>query len=83
MKTVTAVYITDNWHSTDSKWLIAICETKDMAIAIAGQHASEIIEGEDLTEQDFRNINTMGQTQGYEGEGEYMIEEIILNTFIP
>jgi hypothetical protein len=72
------VYKTDAWHTTDSKELIACCDTKKKAIRLIKQIADKD-DNEKLSEDDIYNLEHINQTQGYAGSGEFLIEEIEKN----
>ena len=82
MKSVLIVYKTDAWHSYASRDLIGIATTLNKAISIIkeqmekeGHPLKDSQEGEWLLEL----LRTIKQTQGYEGNGEFVIEEVAVN----
>jgi len=80
MNTIYLVYSTDAWHSYSSQDLIAACDSKDQAINMIGMYAKA--KGEAIDSDDLYNLSNLNQTQGREGDEEYIIEEVQLNTFI-
>lgn len=74
------LYKTDPWHTHDSKELLAICDTAESALSLAEMDA--IQEGFPLKPEDLDQLVTMNQTQGYWGDGEYLIDEIESNVLI-
>ena len=70
---VYAIYKTDNWHSYQSRELIAIAEAESPTNIIIEAAKKE---GEELSEDDIYNIVNIDQTQGYSGEGEFDIEAV-------
>lgn len=74
------VYKTDCHHSYASRDIIAICSSKRIAMMLIKRKVK--LEGEKLSEYDLRHLNNINQTQGYEGEGEFDMEEIDKNVLI-
>ncbi len=72
------VFTCDNWHTHASKDLIAVCSSLKNAIKIIKQQAKKY--GEKINSDDLYNLNNIKQTQNYEGEGEFLIEEYEQNT---
>lgn len=70
-------YTTDFYHSYGSRDLITVCHNKATAIGRCREHARS--NGPDFDEDDGFNLHNINQTQGYDGEHEYVIEEIGLN----
>lgn len=77
MKSVFIVYKTDNWHSYASRDLIGASESMPGAMELVRLQVEK--EGEELSKDDLYNLSHIKQTQGYEGEGEFDIEEVTLN----
>jgi hypothetical protein len=86
MKSIYLVYKTDTWHSYNSRDLIGVATTAKIAITLIKRKAKQ--EG-----HPFRPSNDdhkwqldfcaeKQQTQGYEGEGEFVWEEISKNTLL-
>lgn len=71
------VYQTDSHHSYASRDLIAICTSKKTAISLIKKHADK--QNEKISEDDLYNLQHINQTQGFEGEGEYVIESMEQN----
>lgn len=70
--------ICDNHHTRSSQTTLAVCTSMNKAIKLANQYS--IAEyGNPLSEQDKRQLNSYMQTQGYEQDGEFIIEEYKTN----
>lgn len=73
------LYRTDAWHTHRSKQLLAVCSSVHNAALLA--HA--VAQDEDLSlvddEHQWNLLNTIKQTQGYHGEGEFLIESMELD----
>lgn len=67
------VYKTDTWHSYASRDLIGICSSVDNAIDICQQKAKRDND-EKIDDEQVFNLRNIKQTQGYKGEGEFVIE---------
>lgn len=80
MKNVYMAYKTDSWHSYASRDIIGVGSTHDDAIAICQAQAKK--ERSSISGQEMFNLENINQTQGYKGEGEFVIEEIQLNTLL-
>ena len=80
MKNICLIYSTDNWHSPESKMLIAVADCQDMAIWMIREYVKEIEEGI-LSINDVSNLYNIDKTQGYEGVGEFIIDYVTINTF--
>jgi len=80
MKKVFAVYKTDNHHSHGSKDLIGTASEWGYAQVLCDEQARK--EGESFDGDQQWNLANLKQTQGYRGEGEFVIEEIELNVLI-
>lgn len=74
MEEVFLVYKTDNWHSYNSRDLIGVCDSWQNALDIVSQQARK--EGEEIDDDQLFNLQTLRQTQGYEGPGEFDMERI-------
>ena len=72
------VFTCDNWHTNGSKDIIAVCSNLKNAIKIIKKQAKK--DGQKISADDLYNLNNIKQTQGYEGEGEFLIEEYEQNT---
>lgn len=77
MKDVFLVYKTDAWHSYASRDLIGCATTKSKAVSLCVLQVEK--EQEIISEDDLFNLNNINQTQGYKGEGEFVIETISVN----
>ena len=69
------LYSCDNWHSYESFNIRALCSSLDVAVSLSNKIATD--EGFPLSDWDLDFISNKHQTQGYEGEGEFIIEEYI------
>lgn len=74
---VYAVYKTDVQHSYASRDLIGIGELFISAFDLCKKQAKK--EGYKISVDDEFNLRHISQTQGYEGPGEFVIEELTLN----
>lgn len=77
---VYAVYKTDAWHSYASRDLIGIASDFSSAQLLCHEQAKK--EGFGIKGDELYNLANLRQTQGYEGDGEFMFEEITLNELI-
>ena len=69
------VYKTNAWHNYDSRVVIGLATSKEIAIEICTKYAEN--EFQTITEEQVFNLSNISQTQGYSGEGELEYEEII------
>lgn len=67
------VFTCDNWHSHGSKDCISVCSSLKNAISVIKQHAKK--DGNKISSDDLYLLKTIKQTQGYEGNGEFLIED--------
>lgn len=74
------VYKTDNLHSFASRDVIGVCSTFKKAVHICNQQSFK--EGSPLLSQDVWNLNNLKQTQGYNGDGEFSIEQVAVNQLL-
>jgi len=72
------VYTCDNWHTNGSKDVIGLCSNIRHSIRIIKQKAKK--DGHKISNDDLYNLQHIKQTQGYEGDGEFLIEEYEQNT---
>lgn len=84
MNTVILVHQTDVWHTHASKKLLAVCTSKEIAINVIKKFIKDAYNAR-LTDHNIYLLNTINQTQSssddkYPFEGEFVLEEIILNT---
>lgn len=75
---VYVVYQTDAQLSYNSRDLIAVCGSHNIAVALTKRHA--IKTGEPLSKDDKFNIENISQTQGREFN--YHIEEVECNSLL-
>jgi hypothetical protein len=80
MKKAYLIYKTDVWHSHKSKELIGIATTQVHLIRLIRQQCKK--ENVKLTDEDKYQLSIIKQTQGYSGTGEFLIEEIDINTLL-
>jgi hypothetical protein len=73
-----AVFTCDANHTMASTRLVAIADSLDNAIELCRQSAKK--QGESLNADDVRNLQTIKQTQGFLGHGEFMLAYYDLNT---
>ena len=74
------LYLTDVNHTHESKEILAVCDKESTAIQLAMKHAKK--SGDRFSSEDVRNINVIGQTQGYSGSVEYLIETYKTNELL-
>ena len=72
------IYQTDNWHTHNSKDLLAVCTTHKKAIQLIKKHAKTVYD-EKISNDDIYMLTHHNQTQNFEGEWEYIIEELTQN----
>ena len=77
-KFVFSVGCGDEWLSFSSITPIAITTTKEKAIELIAQHAEN--NGVELSDDDLRNLEEIGQTQG--NDTNYIIDLIELDTLL-
>lgn len=80
MTSVFIVYKTDSWHSYASRDLLGASEDLAGAIALVKKQVKK--ENQKLSDDDKHNLAHIKQTQGYDGEGEFDIEEVTLNKLL-
>ena len=79
MKTkVYILYSCSAWHEAASRFFHGVFTTREDAVQGLGQML-DTAGLPSLSDDDFRNLRAFGQTQGYLGEGEFMIEEAPLD----
>ncbi|NMA74305.1 MAG: hypothetical protein GX963_09140 [Bacteroidales bacterium] len=74
------VYKTDAWHSYASRDLIGVGNTILSAIALCIQQSKK--EGKKISSEQLWNLENLKQTQGYDWEEEFDIEEVQTNTLL-
>ena len=74
------VFKTDNWHTHASKDLIGICSGKEVVEEVVAECAKK--ENGKVSDDDWFNLFNINQTQGYEGEGEFVVEEVETDTYL-
>jgi len=80
MESVFLVYKTDAWHSYASRDLIGVGNTILSAIALCIQQSKK--EGKKISSEQLWNLENLKQTQGYDWEEEFDIEEVQTNTLL-
>lgn len=80
MKNIFLVYKTDVWHSYNSRVIIGVCTTLENVFKVIKQQAKK--EGFKITKENLEDLNHMEQTQSYKGEGEFVFEEMEINTLL-
>jgi hypothetical protein len=79
-ETMVLVYKTDTWHTQESRELIGVCSNINSGINICHQRAKK--EKHQITSQQHELLDSIRQTQGYEGTGEFYMEEQPINILI-
>ena len=74
------VFECDNWHSTNSMNLVAVCSNLKTAIRLIKKYAKE--QGEKISSDDLYNLQNILQTQNFEGEGEFNIKVVEQNILL-
>lgn len=74
------VYKTDDHHSYASRDIIGVATDRSHAILLCKEQA--IKEGYDIHGDQEWNIANIEQTQGYEGEGEFLYEKLETNILL-
>lgn len=77
-KHVFILYKTDAWHRNQE--ILGVFRT--ISDAMEGIKEVVIQEGENLSDDDLYNLDTIRQTQGYSGFGEFVVEEVELNKIL-
>lgn len=73
MNKVYLAFTCNTWHQRDSFSLIGAGASWEDAIEIVKTKAAK--EGNHISDDDMHLLNTIRQTQGYEGSGEFVMEE--------
>lgn len=71
---LTILYSCDNWHSQESKFLHGVFSDRFNAL----EAIEELAPGK-LTAEQRDLLFSIGQTQGYAGDGEWMTETVTLD----
>lgn len=74
MKKVYIIFITDRWHSNDHKIIEGIAETFQKAIELIAKISKDRY-CKELSKHDLYMLESKKQTQGFDEETEYIIEE--------
>ena len=77
MGKVILVYTTDHQHSYGSRDVIGIATNFQNAFFIAKKHAE--VNNQIISQEQNTNLINLNQTQGMEGDYEYVIEEVLTN----
>lgn len=80
MAKVFLVHTCNTWHQRNSYELIAVADTKAIAINMVRSHAEKL--GETISPDNLHLLESISQTQGHDGESEYIIEEQNVNVLI-
>ena len=75
---IIAIFATDDHHSYDSQRLLGVAKDKEAARIALGAELNEAGH-HPLSGDDCANLMNLGQTQGYEGDGEFVFRELWLN----
>jgi hypothetical protein len=77
------IYITDNWHSHNSKELIAISTSNGQQgpITLIKKYISKN-KFDKISKDDMYNLVNILQTQNYTEDFEFIIEEVETNTLL-
>lgn len=75
------VFQADKWHTKTSKELLALATSKVKAINLIKNYA-KIHYKMKISEDDIYLLETINQTQNFEGEGEFIIEEVEQNILL-
>ena len=80
MKKVYVLYQTDKWHSTSSRVLFVVCETKEECIAqLWAKYGAEQRKHSVLLNEEMRNeLTEFGQTQSSDFDWEFDIDTYTL-----
>lgn len=74
------LYKTDVWHTRDSRELIGVCTSKLKVVKLCKQQAKK--DEVKISDDDIYNLGHISQTQGYEGGGEFLFEEVDKNILL-
>ena len=74
------IYKTDNWHSDASKDVVAVATTLEKAIRLIKKQVQ--LEEEIIPQSSLKFLRDTYQTQGYEGEGEFLLEDVEVDELI-
>lgn len=80
MDQVFIVYKTDSHHSYNSRDIIGIATTTEIAVSICQRKAAK--DGDVISDEQLWNLRSIKQTQGYEGEGEFQYESVDTDTLL-
>lgn len=80
MEEMFLVYKTDSHHSYASRDIIGVCVDLGRAIAVCIYKATK--EGEKITKAQLVHLRQKKQTQGYFGDGEFVIEAVRTNILL-
>ena len=74
---VTLLYACDTWHTKDSLFLLGAFVNRMEALAFLEEHLV-VCRLPELGEDDTMMFMDFGQTQGYEGEGEFYTNTLVI-----
>jgi hypothetical protein len=80
MDEIYLVYKTDVHHSYASRDIIGVATDFSYALEICRLQSKK--ESEEISEEQFWNLQNLKQTQGYSGEGEFVIEPVSTNVLL-
>jgi len=80
MDSVTLIFRTDSWHTNSSKELIGVATLDEHKMTIL--HTAARVDKVKFSKDDYYNLESISQTQGYAGEGEFVIEEVETDKFL-
>lgn len=77
MEKVYLVFHTDVWHTNASKELLCVCTSWDSVMININQWVA--MDCGELSEEQADLLHRIGQTQGYDGTGEFIVQEMELD----
>lgn len=80
MDNVFLVYKTDVAHSYQSRDIIGVATSPEMAVAICLKQAKK--ENEEISDMELWNLGNLKQTQGYSGKGEFQFEPVNVDVLL-
>lgn len=83
-ETIFIVYSVDDDHTVKSRQVIAVCTVYGFAVMYCVKYARQDMtnESKDISAADVELLNSAGQTESYQGEGQLLILEHPVNTLI-
>ena len=77
---IAILYKCNVWHTQESRELLAVCHNVNTCIGLANKKA--ITEGNVLDKECIYQLESMLQTQSYNGDGEFIIVKEPLNKLL-